>query len=99
MTPISVQLVARGDSEDSVSMTGRRPRIWPRTEAVADAVDPERHPFRAPSPPDVVCRLRHRLQLAMSMAWLTDRETCRWRGDRARRSPRRSQARLGRRGE
>jgi hypothetical protein len=42
-TPIFIQRVERGDGEDGVSMSGRRPRVSPAAEAVTYATDPKRN--------------------------------------------------------
>ena len=49
MTPLSVQLVIRGDGENSVSVPGRKVR-WSRpAQPVGYATDPKRHLSSTPS--------------------------------------------------
>jgi hypothetical protein len=43
MTPISVQLVERGDGEDGCRCPAAGPRVSPAAEAVAYAADPKRN--------------------------------------------------------
>ena len=60
ITLVSVQLVARGDSENGVSVPGRRTGGSPSADAVAYAIDPIRDLSATPLTRPPTCCLRHR---------------------------------------